>query len=323
MDIVRLLLAVDSITTTELILKTVESRSWPLGTEARILSVVEDAEVPLEVWKKEGYGVAAVRREMKKRGEQIASLAVERLHLLGIPTRVVVTRGDPGYLISYAARKWKADLILIRAQNRRDLRNRILGSVAKSVVETTSCSVELVRATDPGSASQDKLKILLAVDESNSSIAAAEHVAQTSWRTGTKVNVVSVVNPLIYSLEEIGLYIDSGTKRAHRAINEAVQSLKSTELEISAAVVAGRTTKEILKQAKLWQADLIVVGSTNERGLKRIVSPGTSQAVASRAHCSVRVIRSDSLSKGQAVKWPFTPSITYELKREIGLKKAA
>jgi hypothetical protein len=71
----RLLLAVDSITTTELILKTIESRSWPAGTEARILSAVEDAEVPHEVWREAGYGVGAVQQEMKRRGEQIAALS--------------------------------------------------------------------------------------------------------------------------------------------------------------------------------------------------------------------------------------------------------
>src|ERR1041385_636334 len=184
----RLLLAVDSITTTELILKTIESRSWPAGTEARILSVVEDAEVPDEVWREAGYGVGAVQQEMKRRGEQIAALSVDRLQRIDIPTRVVVTRGNPAYLISYAAREWPADLILIRAHNRRDLRNRLLGSVAKSVVETAPCSVELVRAIleEDSNVAHTGFRILLPIDNSDGSIAAADHVAQTTWPNGTK-----------------------------------------------------------------------------------------------------------------------------------------
>ncbi|HEY6246918.1 MAG TPA: universal stress protein [Pyrinomonadaceae bacterium] len=322
----RLLLAVDSITTTELILKTIESRSWPAGTEARILSVVEDAEVPDEVWREAGYGVGAVQQEMKRRGEQIAALSVDRLQRIDIPTRVVVTRGDPGFLISYAAREWPADLILIRAHNRRDLRSRLLGSVAKSVLQSASCSVELVRA-NPEVNSDVALSgpgILLPIDNSDGSMVAAEHIARTSWPKSTRVNVISVVNPLVYSLEEIGLYTDRGTERAHQAINDAVHSLSDTGLEISAAVVAGRTTKEILKQAKLWKADLIVVGSNKRRGLKRMISRSVSEAVASRAHCSVRIVGSDSRPANKlAGKWPFTPSITYELSRDVGLRKAA
>ena len=142
----RLLLAVDSITTLEILLDEMMARSWPNGTEARVLSIVEDGEVPLETWREEGYGVAAVRQEMRRRGEQITALAVDRLREIGIPAEVTVMRGNPEFLISFAARKWSADMILIRAHNRTDFRNWMLGSVAKSVVESAPCSVEVVRA---------------------------------------------------------------------------------------------------------------------------------------------------------------------------------
>jgi nucleotide-binding universal stress UspA family protein len=137
---VKLLLAVDSITTLDIILNEITARSWPSGTEARVLSVVEDDEVPLETWREKGYGVAAVRHEMRRRGEQICALAVDRLREIGITTEVVIMRGNPEFLIPFAARKWPADLILIRAHNRRDFRNWMLGSVAKSVVESAPCS---------------------------------------------------------------------------------------------------------------------------------------------------------------------------------------
>jgi hypothetical protein len=71
----RLLLAVGSITTLEILLDEMMVRSWPGGTEARVLSIVEDSEVPLETWRAEGYGVTAVRHEMRRRGDQITTLA--------------------------------------------------------------------------------------------------------------------------------------------------------------------------------------------------------------------------------------------------------
>jgi hypothetical protein len=44
----KLLLAVDSTTTLEILLDAMMARSWPVGTQARVLSIVEDGEVPLE-----------------------------------------------------------------------------------------------------------------------------------------------------------------------------------------------------------------------------------------------------------------------------------
>ena len=52
----RLLLAVDSITTLGILLNEISARSWPNGTEARVLSIVEDGEVPLETWREQGDG---------------------------------------------------------------------------------------------------------------------------------------------------------------------------------------------------------------------------------------------------------------------------
>ena len=144
----KVLLAVDSITTLDILINEMSARSWPSGTEARVLSIIDDGDVPLKVWGDEGYGLSALRREMHRRGEQISALAVERLRKIGIPSQVVIMSGDPEFLISFAARSWPADLILIRANNRKDFRSRLLGGVAKSVVKSAPCSVEVVRARE-------------------------------------------------------------------------------------------------------------------------------------------------------------------------------
>src|SRR5678815_425355 len=95
----RLLIAVDSANSTEVLVGAVGVRPWPKGTSADVLSVVADTDVPLEMWREFGYGKNAVRREMEGRGKEITSLAVERLKEVGIPAEVLVTRGDPRFLI--------------------------------------------------------------------------------------------------------------------------------------------------------------------------------------------------------------------------------
>lgn len=289
----RILVAVDTITTLDIVLNYIEARSWPRGAEVGIVSVVEDETIPPETWRTTGYGLDAIRHEMRRRGEQVSILAVERLRRIGIPAQVTITRGDPAFLIPFAARKWSADLILIRANNRMNFRNWLLGSVAKSVVESAHCSVEVVRAPTNG------MRILLATDGSDASLAASEEVAQVKWPPGAEVKVVSVINPIKYSLEELGFSLGKESEQAHHAIGKTVRVLVNTPLKITAEMVAGMTVRQIIARARDWHADLIVVGSEERTGLKRLLSRGTAVAVANRAHCSVRVVRRNNVSKDE------------------------
>src|ERR671920_150489 len=95
----RILLAVDTVATTEMLMNAVAMRPWPRGTEARVVSVVEDEAVPQEVWRAASFRVEAVRLEMKRIGRQVSALAVAPLSWLGIKAEVVVMRGDPQWLI--------------------------------------------------------------------------------------------------------------------------------------------------------------------------------------------------------------------------------
>ena len=294
----KVLLAVESINTLDILINEMSARLWPSGTEARVLSIIDDGDVPLKVWGDEGYGLSALRREMHRRGEQICALAVERLRKIGIPSQMVIMSGDPKFLISFAARSWPADLILIRANNRKDFGSRLLGSVAKSVVKSAPCSVEVVRAREQAVAitAERGFRVLLATDGSEASIAASQAIAEVSWPEDTEVRVVSVVNPMVYSFEELGVTGDQSTDYAHRAIGKAVQVLSDAPVRISAEVIAGNAARQIIARAKHWGADLIVLGANERRGLSRWLFGSTSAAVAKQAHCSVRVIRGKDVS---------------------------
>jgi nucleotide-binding universal stress UspA family protein len=326
----KLLLAVDSITTLDVLLDEMAIRSWPVGTTTRVLSIVEDGDVPAETWHEEGYTVAAVRKEMRRRGEQITERAVYRLREMGIRAEVVTMRGNPDFHISFEARKWQADMILIRAHNRRDFRNWLLGSVAKSVVEGAPCSVEVVRVSGESEADIGKrgMRILLATDGSNVSLAAAQAIVDTSWPEESQVKVVNVINPITYSLEEIGLISDKGTVQAYRAISQAIDVLRRAPVMISGEVIAGGIERQIIDRAKNWDADLIVVGTHERRGLRRRLFGSTSEIVANRAHCSVRVIRGEDLSNSSDLLPRSSPSAhnrrrVYRLADDLDWSRAA
>jgi nucleotide-binding universal stress UspA family protein len=210
-------------------------------------------------------------------------------------------RGDPACLITYEARTWPSDLILMRAHNRTDFRSLMLGSVAKSVVRNAPCSVEIIRAVRDylSVVGNGHMKIILAADGSEESSAAARTVAKRPWPEGTEVKVMSMVNPLIYSIEELRFFDSGGTLSAHRAIGEAAQILNEAGLKTSAEVIAGRPCKRIINEARDWRADLIVVGKHDRRGLRRLLEGSVSERVAVSAPCSVKIVRDHELTMGR------------------------
>ena len=289
----KLLIAVDSAISAEVLVGAVGVRSWPDGTTAHVLSVVADADVPEEVWREEGYGKGAVRREMERRGEQINALAVERLKEVGIPAEVLVTRGDPRHLIPFFARKWSSDLIFVRAHVRKDLTHSMLGSVARAVVTTAPGTVQIVR--DPGEDRAHTLnsgrRVLLATDGSETSAAAARALAERPWPEGSEFRVVSVEEPWSLTPSRV---------RNLEAVSNAEQVLASAGLKATGAVLSGNAKKVILDEAQKWAADLIVVGSHGRRGFRRLLLGSVSEAVAMNAHCSVVVVRGPARTSRKA-----------------------
>jgi nucleotide-binding universal stress UspA family protein len=279
----KLLIAVDSATSAEVLVDAVVIRPWPEGTTAHVLSVVADTDVPEAVWREEGYGKSAVRREMGTRGEQITPVA-KRLEEIGIPVEVVVTRGDARHLIPFFARKWSSNLIFVRAHVRKDVFHWMLGSVARAVLNDAACTVQIVRdaAEDRSHSLHSRRRVLLATDGSETSTAAARAVAERPWPEGSEFRVVSVEEPWA---------IKSSRLDSQEAISSAEQVLTSAGLKTNGVAVSGNAKDIILEEARKWNADLIVVGSHGRRGFRRLLLGSVSDAVAMNAHCSVVVVR--------------------------------
>ncbi|HEY6121171.1 MAG TPA: universal stress protein [Pyrinomonadaceae bacterium] len=283
----KLLIAVDSAISTEVLVGAVGVRPWPDGTTAHVLSVVVDADVPLEVWREFGYVKDAVLREMERTGEQITNLAVERLKEVGIPAKVVVSRGDPRFLIPFFARKWSSDLIFVRAHVRKGFEHWMLGSVARAVVTAAPCTVQIVRSQkDRAQTLSSVRRVLLATDGSETSMAAAKALAGRPWPEGSEFRIVCVEEPWALKGSSV-----RNSEQAQKAVSSAERVLASAGLQVIGAVLSGSTKGVILEEAQKWAADLIVVGSHGRRGFKRFLLGSVSEAVAMNAHCSVVVVR--------------------------------
>jgi len=143
------------------------------------------------------------------------------------------------------------------------------------------------------------MKILIAVDGSESSDVAVEEVPKRPWPAGSVARIISVAETL--PLEALSLpprYREDIEKAArHRAetiVERATARLRDSDirfLPISSTVVVDSPKDAIVEEAERWGADLIVVGSYGYRGTERALLGSVSQAVATQAKCSVEIAR--------------------------------
>ena len=153
------------------------------------------------------------------------------------------------------------------------------------------------------------MKILLAVDGSAFSEAAAKSVANRPWPPDSGIKIITVIEPFQpYTLEPWAMpaeywndLVKLAQQQANQAIEMATRQFNNVQgVAISTQIVKGSPKAVILDEAEAWGADLIVLGSHGYTGLKRMFLGSVSQAVTSHAHCAVEIVRSREVSQEAA-----------------------
>ena len=153
---VRILLATDGSDYTRTITHHVLRRSWPAGTEARVVAVAQTlvpGPSPM-VPSLEGqtfahdpaYSVidASDERERLRLG-QVTEAVAEQLQKEGLTVSTTVIDGDPKREILAEAERWNADTVFVGARGLGALDRLLLGSVSNTLVTHAHCAVEVVR----------------------------------------------------------------------------------------------------------------------------------------------------------------------------------
>jgi nucleotide-binding universal stress UspA family protein len=147
------------------------------------------------------------------------------------------------------------------------------------------------------------MKILLAVDNSKFSEAAARALLGLALPAGTVVRVLHVFEPLrvqegIAMTGYSGVDVESMRKMewesALALVKRIADRLHGKGFKVTASVVRGEARSKIVDVASKWKADLIVVGSHGRTGLERLLMGSVAEAVVRHAPCSVHVVRMGS-----------------------------
>jgi nucleotide-binding universal stress UspA family protein len=124
------------------------------------------------------------------------------------------------------------------------------------------------------------MRVLIAYDGSPFAEAAIEDLTYAGLPNDTEVRIFHAIErPLDLMGESLAEEVSTRVQAQFRSWNVQMET------------AAGHAADMILKRAREWHADLILVGSHGRSGLARVVLGSVSASVARGAGCSVRVVR--------------------------------
>src|ERR1051326_147834 len=143
---IRLILGDDGSPEAQIALQEVCRRTWPAGTEARVLSVHE----VLVTTNAERIAISdrlydEINKDEHSRLTLVSTQAAERLRGAGLTVLPIVEEGDPRDALVRQAENWKADTVFVGARGLGRVERFLLGSVSSAAVAHAPCSVEIIR----------------------------------------------------------------------------------------------------------------------------------------------------------------------------------
>lgn len=244
--------------------------------------------------------VAAVREQMREQARQ----AVEEARALALraceqiqsyfPAWAVhaqATADSPAWGILKKADEWQPDLLVVGSQGRSVVGRFVLGSVSQRLMNDARCTVRVARGR--GVENSVPVRLVVGVDGSPDAKAMVQAVAERLWRPGSEARLIAVADRTLHATAaEWGTEADGDIQAGIRAMVEnAADSLRAAGLVASASVKEGDPKRVLVEEAEHWGADGIFVGARGLRGIRRFLLGSVSSAVATRAQCSVEIVR--------------------------------
>jgi nucleotide-binding universal stress UspA family protein len=159
----RIFVGVDGSYESEMAVKTVAGRSWPKGTDIRLVLVLNPslangiasatatsetgAATASMAYESMDSDVDALDAMISKMLEEFASIAGDNPSGATVTTSLI--SGDPKRVLVEEAERWGADSIFVGSRGLNRLERLLLGSVSSAVAVRAHCPVEVVRAPRP------------------------------------------------------------------------------------------------------------------------------------------------------------------------------
>ena len=143
-------------------------------------------------------------------------------------------------------------------------------------------------------------RILVPVDGSHTSTLGLQEAIRIALDQRARLRLISVVDEFIIAQNFEGLInagdmIDALRESGQKAIRNALALVKKHDLKVEATTfetVGDRVAEVIVREAKKWKADLIVMGTHGRRGFNRMVLGSDAEGVLRHSPVPVLMVRS-------------------------------
>lgn len=293
----RLIIGYDGSNCAEAALDDLQRAGLPAVAEAQLVMVTETWMAPL-AGAIQVSGVEAVAGE-----GLIDQQAADRRHRLERATarlrasfpdwtiESTIESGSPAATILNRAEECGADLIVVGSHGFTTVERFFIGSVSQRIAAEAHCSVRIAR----GRLEEIKnvpARLIIGVDGSIDSDMAIFVVTNRAWPEGSEVRLVTSIGPLhpghqAASIAEERAMIERMHDHAANSLRAGNPSLR----QVSSVISFEDPKHAIVHEAESWGAETIFLGSRGLGKLGRFMLGSVSTAIATRAHCSVEIVR--------------------------------
>jgi nucleotide-binding universal stress UspA family protein len=202
--------------------------------------------------------------------------------------------GSPANILIWKAEEWEPELIIVGSHGRRALGRFFFGSVSQKVLHAANCSVRIARGKEKSA--DEPVRLIVGVDGSKDAESAVKAITMRHWPKDSEARVVGAIGVLPpVASEYMALEVEKWTAAENVRVKEAVEAALSRfggiGLGVSSVVKEGDPKHLLCAEAEDMDADCIFVGARGMGQIERMLLGSVSSSVASRAHCSVEVIR--------------------------------
>lgn len=311
----RLLVAVDFSNPSLAALDAAAALARPSGSSLILLHVAPTQPYPSDMGYIPPDLLVLEKRALQRIQQKLAAVAKQRLSS-SQKCETLARQGAVGREIVSTARKVKADLVVVGTRGRTGLKRVFLGSTAEYVLRHSPCPVLTVRHLRPkkkgqlGAGALRFRNILAPVDLLTPALPALRCAVNLAGHLPARLTLLHVVSPVTTPARR-PLEVSQRNLELQQAAQAGLEKLARKEagalLPVPVLVSCGVAEHEILQAAKYSAADLIVLGTTGRRGLKRLLLGSTAEAVVRQASCPVLVVRQPPRPRLRRRKRPTVP----------------
>lgn len=210
---------------------------------------------------------------------------------------------SPAWGLIKQAEESHVDLVVVGSRGVSALDRILLGSISQMVATHCTHSVHIGRTACVVDA-DSPVRLVIGYDGSGHADAVIKAVAARNWPAGSAARLLICIDQFMatvapWALSEMSSHAPAkpltsaaeGRAWLTDLVEQAAANLRHTGLTIETHLREGDPRTVLVQEAELWSADCLFVGARGLGRFERFWLGSVSTAVASRAGCSVEIVR--------------------------------